>query len=136
MLRHAIEALDRHDKAPRSFAVRDENAQAAMVAHVVPVRGEARDILMQSTGVLILTPVTRPNAPPVELIQSLFDLTPAEAKVARGLAAGDTLEEIATANNLSRNTIRSQLRGALEKTGSRRQAELVALLGGFTLRPK
>ena len=85
---------------------------------------------------LILTPVARPNAPPVELIQSLFDLTPAEAKVARGLASGETLEEIAAANNLSRNTIRSQLRGALEKTGSRRQAELVALLGGFTLRPK
>lgn len=136
MLRRAIGALDRHDVTPRSFAMRDESAQAAMVAHVVPVRGDARDILVQSTGVLILTPVARPNAPPVELIQSLFDLTPAEAKVARGLASGETLEEIAAANNLSRNTIRSQLRGALEKTGSRRQAELVALLGGFTLRPK
>jgi DNA-binding CsgD family transcriptional regulator len=137
MLRRAIEALDRNDAAsPCSFAIRDERAQAALVAHVVPVRGSARDILAQSEGVLILTPVTRPDAPPVELIQSLFDLTPAEAKVARGLVAGDTLEEIAAAQNLSRNTIRSQVRGALEKTGSRRQAELVALLGGIMLRPK
>ncbi|WP_212407255.1 helix-turn-helix transcriptional regulator [Bradyrhizobium liaoningense] len=137
MLRRAIEALDRNDPpTPRSFAARGEDAQAAMVAHVVPVRGSARDILVRSTGVLILTPVTRPDAPPVELIQSLFDLTPAEARVARGLAVGDTLDEIAAASGLSRNTIRSQLRGALEKTGSRRQAELVALLGGITPWPK
>lgn len=137
MLRRAIEALDRNNLAtPRSFAVRDVRAQAAMVAHVVPVRGSARDVLVRSTGVLVLTPVTRPNAPPVELIQSLFDLTPAEAKVARGLVTGDTLEEIAVAGNLSRNTIRSQLRGALEKTGSRRQADLVALLGGIAPRLK
>lgn len=137
MLRRAIEALNQPDvPAPRSFAVRDEHAQAAMVAHVVPIRGSARDILVRSTGVLILTPVTRPNAPPIELVQSLFDLTPAEARVARGLVTGDTLEEIAAANKLSRNTVRSQLRGALEKTGSRRQAELVALLGGITLQTK
>jgi DNA-binding CsgD family transcriptional regulator len=137
MLRRAIGSLDRNDLAvPCSFAVRGASSQAAMVAHVVPVRGSARDVLVHSTGVLVLTPVTRPDAPPVELIQSLFDLTPAEAKVARSLVAGDTLEEIAAASNLSRNTIRSQVRGALEKTGSRRQADLVALLGGITLRPK
>jgi DNA-binding CsgD family transcriptional regulator len=137
ILRRAIEALDRDNlTTPRSFAVRDPHAQAVLVAHIVPVRKSVRDILVRSTGVLVLTPVTRPNAPPIELIQSLFDLTPAEARVARGLASGETLEDIAAASNLSRNTIRSQLRGALEKTGSRRQAELVALLGGIALRPK
>jgi hypothetical protein len=39
---------------------------------------------------------TRPQAPPVELVQSLFDLTPAEANVACSLASGKLVEATAT----------------------------------------
>ena len=58
--------------------------------------------------------------------------TPAEARVARGLVAGKTLEEIANDQSVSRNTVRTHLRGVMEKTGCNRQAEVVALLGGLT----
>jgi DNA-binding CsgD family transcriptional regulator len=75
-----------------------------------------------------LTPVTLPQAPPVELVQSLFDLTPAEARVARSLAAGETVETIASARGVSQNTIRAHVRGVLEKTGCNRQVDIVALL--------
>src|SRR5579871_131568 len=135
MLRAALSTFNTEmPAAPHSLAVRGGEANAAMVAHLVPIRGSVRDIFSRCAGVLVLTPATAPQAPPVELIQSLFDLTPAEARVARGLAAGDTLDELAAAGGVSRNTIRSQLRGALEKTGCRRQAELVALLGGIVPR--
>lgn len=80
-----------------------------------------------------MTPVTLPQAPPVELVQSLFDLTPAEARVARSLSAGETVDEIASTGGVSLNTIRTQVRGVLEKTGCRRQAEVVALLGGIAV---
>jgi len=76
-----------------------------------------------------------PQAPPVELVQSLFDLTPAEARVARNLAAGKTVEDMANAGGLSPNTIRSQVRGVLEKTGCNRQVEVVALLSGLASPP-
>jgi DNA-binding NarL/FixJ family response regulator len=82
---------------------------------------------------LILTPVTRPEAPPVELIRSLFDLTPAEARVARGLAAGQTVKGIAEESGTSTNTVRSHVKVVLTKTGYSRQADVVALLNG--LRP-
>ena len=119
ILRTAIAALDAESsRTPLSFALRGNEARAAMVAHLVPIRGSARDVFSHCAGVLVLTPATAAQAPPIELIQSLFDLTPAEARVARGLAAGYTLDDIAAANGVSRNTIRSQLRGALEKTGS------------------
>jgi hypothetical protein len=36
-----------------------------------------------------------PEAAPVELVQSLFDLTAAEAHVARSFASGKTVEDIA-----------------------------------------
>lgn len=135
LLRQAIGTPDSSASAPaRSFAVRATATDAAKVAHVIPVCGEARDIFARCSCVLVMTPVTLPQAPAVELVQTLFDLTPAEARVARGLTAGNTLDEIAVAGEVSRNTVRTQLRAALEKTGCRRQSELVALLGGITLR--
>jgi DNA-binding CsgD family transcriptional regulator len=75
--------------------------------------------------------VTRPQAPPVELVQSLFDLTPAEARVARGLAAGRTAEDMASDGGVSVNTVRTHVRGVLEKTGCNRQIDVVALLTGI-----
>jgi DNA-binding CsgD family transcriptional regulator len=75
-----------------------------------------------------LAAVAMPQAPPVELVQSLFDLTPAEARVARSLASGKTVNDIATDGGVLRNTILTQLRGVLEKTGCNRQADVVALL--------
>jgi DNA-binding CsgD family transcriptional regulator len=104
-----------------------------MIAHVVPIRGSARDIFSRCAALLMLTPVTRPGAPSVELIVSLFDLTPAEARVARSLAAGQTLKVIAAENGTSANTVRTQLNAVLSKTGYRRQSDVVALLNG--LRP-
>lgn len=133
LLRQAIEAL--HDDlvgAPRSFAMRSSEDDAPMIANLVPIRGAARDIFVRCAAVLVMTQVGAPQAPGLELVQSLFDLTPAEARVARGLVVGKTLEEIAADQSVSRNTVRTHLRGVMEKTGCNRQAEVVALLGGLT----
>jgi DNA-binding CsgD family transcriptional regulator len=128
LLRDAVAAIDVAGASVRSFPVRDTGAEAMMVAHVVPIRLSARDIFVRCAAVLVLTPVTLPQAPPVELVQSLFDLTPAEARVARSLASGKTVDDIATAGGTSANTIRTHVRGVLEKTGCNRQADIVALL--------
>ena len=78
-----------------------------------------------------MTPVTAPQAPPIELVQSLFDLTPAEARVARNLASGKSVEAIASDGGVSPNTVRTHVRGVLDKTGCNRQVEVVALLAGI-----
>ena len=130
MLRDAIAAIDAPQGGVRSFPVRHAESGATMIAHVIPIRLSARDIFMRCAAALVLTPVTAPKAPPVELVQSLFDLTPAEAQVARGLAAGETVDSLAGARGVSENTIRMQVRGVLEKTGCNRQADVVALLTG------
>jgi DNA-binding CsgD family transcriptional regulator len=103
-----------------------------MVAHVIPIRLSVRDIFIRCAGVLVLTPVALPEAPPVELVQSLFDLTPAEARVARNLASGKTVDDIASESSISPNTIRTQIRGVLEKTGCSRQTDVIALLHGIS----
>jgi DNA-binding CsgD family transcriptional regulator len=132
LLRDAIAMVDRDDTpAVRSFPVRHEDS--AMIAHVVPIRGSARDVFSRCAAMMMLTPMTRPDAPSVELIRSLFDLTPAEARVARGLAGGETVKTMAEASGTSANTVRTHVNAVLTKTGYNRQADVVALLNG--LRP-
>jgi DNA-binding CsgD family transcriptional regulator len=128
LLRDAIAAINVAGGSVRSFPVRDTGREAMMVAHVIPIRLSARDIFVRCAAALVLTPVTLPQAPPVELVQSLFDLTPAEARVARSIAAGKTVEDIAADGGISPNTIRTHVRGVLEKTGCNRQADVAALL--------
>jgi len=61
-------------------------------------------------------------------LQGLFGLTPSEAAVASALADGKAITAIAAANRISLNTARTHLKNILAKTGTSRQAELVALL--------
>jgi DNA-binding CsgD family transcriptional regulator len=134
LVQQTIKTLDLENVAPvRSLALRDAHGTAAMVAHVIPIRRTARDVFVRCAGMLVMTPVAPRQAPPVELVQSLFDLSPAEARVARRLAAGQTVDEIASIDGVSSNTVRTQVRGVLEKTGCRRQTDVVALLGGVAM---
>jgi len=102
------------------------------IANTNGIASTARDGFLRCAAILTMTPVALPQAPPVELVQSLFDLTPTEARVARDLAAGKTVETIASGGGVSLNTVRTHVRGVLEKTGCDRQADVVALLTGIS----
>ena len=62
------------------------------------------------------------------LLGSLFELTPAEVRLAAELMKGADLGRIAAAQRLSITTIRSHLNAIFTKTDTHRQAELVELL--------
>jgi DNA-binding CsgD family transcriptional regulator len=118
----------------RSIAVAATPERVPMVLHLVPVRGAAHDIFLQSTALLVVTPVDRAAVPTAEVLQGLFDLTPAEARVARGIGQAGTIDALAEATGVNRETVRSQLKVVLSKTGVSRQQELVRLLAGKALR--
>lgn len=63
-----------------------------------------------------------------EQLRALFSLTAAEARLSIALARGSTLEQYAGQVGLSINTVRTQLRNVLAKTGTHRQADLIRLL--------
>lgn len=71
-----------------------------------------------------------------QMLQSLFGLTPAEAKIANALASGSSIEVIAASSNLSHHTVRTQLKSISQKTGTSRQGELIALVLKATAFPK
>jgi DNA-binding CsgD family transcriptional regulator len=68
----------------------------------------------------------RPSAS--QELQQALGLTGAERKLAALLMRGLSLEHAAARLGVSKNTVRSQLRGLFDRTGARRQAELVSLL--------
>lgn len=70
----------------------------------------------------------RERALPHQMLREVYGLTPAEARVASHLASGRTLEEVAQRLDVRLETVRSQLKSVFQKTDTRRQAELVALL--------
>ena len=61
-----------------------------------------------------------------------FGATPAEARIAQALMDGFSLYEYADANDLSRHTVRNQMRALLHKTGARNQADLIRLMYSLT----
>jgi len=63
-----------------------------------------------------------------EDLREWFGLTAAEARIAQGLAEGESPAQVAQRIGVSRDTIRNQLKAIYEKTGVHRQAELVRLL--------
>ena len=65
---------------------------------------------------------------PWQKLVELYGLTRAEAKLAAKLAEGQSLEEVVNEFFISTATARTQLRAIFNKTGVRRQSELVALL--------
>lgn len=80
-----------------------------------------------AAGIFVTDPESRIERPD-KLLGRMFGLTPAEARLAGALMRGDSLAEAAEEFRLSRNTVRSQLRSILDKTGTKRQGELIRLL--------
>jgi DNA-binding CsgD family transcriptional regulator len=106
----------------------------ARIVHVIPVRKTANVMFAAAACMLVITAVARPKIASAGLLADLFDLTPAEARVAHGIAAGKTVNEVANEAGLAATTVRQQLKSVFGKTGVSRQADLVGILSGSALR--
>ncbi len=120
---------NRHFAIGRSIPVSGTKSTPPLVIHVVPLRGAGLDLFTGALSIIFLTPVVPNNSMSPELLQALFDLTPAEARIANQITEGRSIEWIALSTGHSHNTIRTHLKSVFHKTGVQRQAELVSLLG-------
>jgi len=77
-------------------------------------------------ALLILHEPGRDSALDPFIVGEMFDLTPAEARVAVALTKGLAPKQIASLTGISVATIRSQMKSIFLKTGATRQADLVA----------
>jgi DNA-binding CsgD family transcriptional regulator len=77
---------------------------------------------------VFITDPLRFEASPQALLASVYGFTPAEARLAAALVNGQSLRQHAEAQQLSQETVRSQLKNVFRKADVRRQADLVRVL--------
>jgi DNA-binding CsgD family transcriptional regulator len=103
-------------------------AKRPILIKVLPVHGAARSPFLGARFILTLRDLDAVRRSASDLLSEVFSLTPAEAKVASMIAAGSSPDEIADELELSRETVRNQLKAIFSKTGTHRQNELAALV--------
>lgn len=104
------------------------------VLHVLPLRyGTMRPGLAPAaTAAIFVAPSGRLTLGE-GVAAPLFDLTPAEARVFSRMAEGDSVADASRTLGTSEGTVRTHLHRIFEKTGTRRQAELVRLAASLTI---
>jgi DNA-binding response OmpR family regulator len=136
-----LSAISFSDKSKLSAfitaATSTEEIRSAMFLHDEEVRQifitplpSTSSFIQNVTMPLALILITEPNETlsEVQLMGKLYDLSPAELRVATALLAGKSPGEYASEAGLTLHTVRSQLKNLFSKTYTRRQSELVALL--------
>lgn len=136
-LREAIQLAARNETAlgrsGLSICLTDCDAPS-LFAHILPMNGsELRTGLSPdaAAAVFIGAPATAFDLDPDAIgnyLRRRFGLTNAEAAVALEMTKGDGREAVAARLGISMTTVRTHLGRIFEKTGVRRQAELVRLL--------
>ena len=129
LLQQSLEGHDRRNPVVRSIPVMANDDRGPVVVHLLPVRGVAHDLFTGAEILIVATSVSaRSPLPSVSLLHGLFDLSPAEARLAASLAAGEPLKAIAAKSGIQFSTARSYLESIFRKTGTHQQSQLVALL--------
>lgn len=118
---------------PKTFSVNSGDSGQSFTARLLALQSDGLDHspfgaligLDESAFILALTPAQHQQSAQSLLIQR-FGLTMAEARVADAIAQGLSPQEMAQRDLVSVHTIRTQLKAAMAKTGSSRQAQLAA----------
>ena len=108
-------------------------APAPLVFNIQPATPDAQVNPLSPITITLTSPLSSLCALSSSLLQH-YSLTPAEFRVCQALSEGRSLKMCAQNWNRSYDTLRSQLKAILAKTGTHRQAELVALLDAFRQR--
>jgi len=82
----------------------------------------------QATAMILITEENQKIALSNEVLNLLYGLTPAEARLTIALAEGLELDQIAKKQNVSQHTIRGHLKNVFKKTGAHRQSELISMV--------
>ncbi|MDP6350622.1 MAG: hypothetical protein QF926_07075 [Alphaproteobacteria bacterium] len=95
---------------------------------VLPVDvGGPEEGISRMAAVFVADGDRAPEIPP-EVLERLFAVTPAEARLLVALVDGNSLDEAAEMFQVSKNTLRNQLNQLFRKTETSKQSELVRLV--------
>ncbi len=119
--------------AAQTMPVRSYSDERPQIAHIMRWRRQPGDVFGAPAVLLILVHVGARAVPDDGLLNMLFDLTPAEARLLQALAGGSRLQSYAESVGVQPSTVRTQLTSIFNKTGTKRQAELLSIVASLAL---
>ncbi|MBY3384008.1 helix-turn-helix transcriptional regulator [Rhizobium laguerreae] len=103
--------------------------QPPAVAYVLPLsEGTARAIFRPACAAVFISTTISASPPQEDVLITLYDLTPAEARVVLRIGQGLSASQCAAALGISENTLKTHLGRIFAKTDTSRQADLVKLV--------
>jgi len=93
-----------------------------------------RSMGMFGTRPLLMLTLYHPSYTPavdMQLLSTIFGLTPAECRVALLLMDGYSVKEIAYENQVKQDTVKKQMQAIFQKTATNRQSDLLKLLSNL-----
>jgi len=111
-----------------ALALSRPSSKRPLTVLVSPVSRLSSFLDLQPAAILFVSDPERAEEADADLIQRLYNLTPAEANVTMNLIAGKNVQESADALAVEPNTVRIHLKKVFEKISARRQAELVRMV--------
>lgn len=119
--------------ATQTMPVRSYSDHRPQIAHIMRLERHPGDVFGASAVLLIVVHVGARAVPNDGLLNMLFDLTPAEARLLQALAGGLRLQSYAESVGVQTSTVRTQLTSIFNKTGTKRQAELLSIVASLAL---
>ena len=107
---------------------------ARYLAHALPLKDGARrkaGASYDAVAALFVRQAALDSLSPLEALAGEFRLTPAEVRVLRAIVDIGGVREVAPVLGVSEPTVKSHLRSIYDKTGARRQADLVKLVAAY-----
>jgi len=137
MLRITVASAGGGERAvgTRGFAIPLKKSNGEQyVAHVLPLTSGSRRLAGVSYSAVAAVFVQKADLDlpsPVETIARIYKLTAAEMRVLMATVQIGRIREIAAVLGLSVPTVKTHLRRLFEKTGTKRQADLIKLVAGY-----
>jgi DNA-binding CsgD family transcriptional regulator len=128
--------LDESGMGARGIGIPARRAEGEpCVVHVLPLRrGELRrGVGPRATAALFVAPASARPRLPSDALALLYDLTPAETRILEMITAGMAQSTIATTIGVARSTVKTHVLRLFDKTGCKRQVDLVRLAAGLSL---
>ncbi len=107
--------------------------RSALFVHVTPIERRSTTTARSATAVIFIIDPDFYALPSFNAFAALYGLTRCEARVFREIIGGQGLIAASTQLRISEATARTHLRNIFEKTGTRRQTELLRLFFKATI---
>lgn len=118
---------------PQIIVVRRPSGKHAYQISACPLSARSIDIFGDARALILIVDPAQRRRPTTEVLRTQFGLTASEAKLAKILAEGHSLEDAANLVRITEESARSYLKSIFSKTETHRQGQLVALLATMGL---